>query len=109
VNPGAVGETSGILGNQFNNRANRGLSDFDRRHRFVLSGVWEVPTPGNPVPCAGGLLRPGLHSNRFQRKYAAKIPGAEVAVIEISRHVAPMDQPKAFNHLVLDFLSRAQT
>jgi hypothetical protein len=45
VNPGAVGETSGILGNQFNNRANRGLSDFDRRHRFVLSGLWELPTP----------------------------------------------------------------
>jgi len=45
VNPGAVGETSGILGNQFDNRANRGLSDFDRRHRFVLSGLWELPKP----------------------------------------------------------------
>lgn len=45
VNPGAVGETSGILGNQFNNRANRGPSDFDRRHRFVLSGLYELPKP----------------------------------------------------------------
>ena len=46
VNPGAVGETSAILGNQLNNRANRGLSDFDRRHRFVLSGLWTLPVPG---------------------------------------------------------------
>ena len=46
VNPGSVGETSGILGNQLNNRANRGLSDFDRTHRFVLSGLWTLPVPG---------------------------------------------------------------
>lgn len=45
VNPGAVGETSSILGNQFDNRANRGVSDFDRTHRFVLSGLWELPNP----------------------------------------------------------------
>lgn len=45
VNPGAVGETSGILGNQLDNRANRGMSDFDRRHRFVLSGLWDLPAP----------------------------------------------------------------
>ena len=44
----------------------------------------------------------------FKREYAAKIPGAEVAVIENSRHVAPMDQPTEFNHLVLDFLESAQ-
>ena len=46
VNPGGVGETSAILGNQFVNRANRGLSDFDRKHRFVLSGLWTLPIPG---------------------------------------------------------------
>jgi hypothetical protein len=47
VNPGGVGETSAILGNQLNNRANRGDSDFDRRHRFVLSGLWTLPLPGS--------------------------------------------------------------
>ena len=47
VNPGGVGETSGILGNQLINRANRGLSDFDRTHRFVLSGLWTLPLPGS--------------------------------------------------------------
>jgi hypothetical protein len=31
--------------NQFDNRANRGVSDFDRTHRFVLSYLWELPRP----------------------------------------------------------------
>jgi hypothetical protein len=46
VNPGAVGETSTIIGNQLNSRANRGVSDFDRTHRFVLSYLWDLPIPG---------------------------------------------------------------
>ncbi|HXG94669.1 MAG TPA: carboxypeptidase regulatory-like domain-containing protein [Blastocatellia bacterium] len=45
VNPGGVGETGAILGNQRDNRANRGVSDFDRTHRFVLSYLWDLPTP----------------------------------------------------------------
>jgi hypothetical protein len=36
---------STILGNQLNNRANRGVSDFDRTHRFVLSYLWELSEP----------------------------------------------------------------
>ena len=43
VNPGAVGDTSNILNNQIDNRANRGVSDFDRTHRFVLSYLWDLP------------------------------------------------------------------
>lgn len=38
-------DTSTILGDQFDNRANRGVSDFDRRHRFVLSYLWDLPRP----------------------------------------------------------------
>jgi len=45
VNPGSVADTSTILGNQLNNRANRGVSDFDRPHRFVLSYIWDLPNP----------------------------------------------------------------
>lgn len=45
VNPGGVGETSVILGNQRDNRANRGLSDFDRKHRLVLSFLYDLPKP----------------------------------------------------------------
>ncbi len=45
VNPGAVADTSIGLGNQLNTRANRGVSDFDRTHRFVLSFLWALPAP----------------------------------------------------------------
>lgn len=41
----AVRDTAIVLGNQLDNRANRGLSDFDRTHRFVLSYLWELPKP----------------------------------------------------------------
>jgi hypothetical protein len=36
---------SAILGDQLNNRANRGVSDFDRTHRFDVSYLWELPEP----------------------------------------------------------------
>jgi len=45
VNTGAVNDSSPILGNQNDPRANRGPSDFDRAHRFVASYVWELPKP----------------------------------------------------------------
>ena len=43
LNLGAVGDTGLILGSQLDDRANRGVSDFDRTHRFVLSYVWDIP------------------------------------------------------------------
>jgi hypothetical protein len=43
VNPGAVNDTGAILGNQLDDRANRGVSDFDRTHRMVVSYVWDLP------------------------------------------------------------------
>ncbi|HYX29120.1 MAG TPA: carboxypeptidase regulatory-like domain-containing protein, partial [Pyrinomonadaceae bacterium] len=39
----AVRDTGIILGNQLDNRANRGLSDFDRTHRFAMSYLWDLP------------------------------------------------------------------
>jgi hypothetical protein len=45
LNPGAVGETSPILGNQLLSDSNRGRSDFDRKHRFVFSALYDLPTP----------------------------------------------------------------
>ena len=38
-------DTGNVWGNQLTARGNRGLSDFDRTHYFVLNGVWELPTP----------------------------------------------------------------
>src|SRR5205085_11908009 len=37
INSSAALETSAIVGDQLNNRANRGVSDFDRTHRLVVS------------------------------------------------------------------------
>ncbi len=54
VNPGAIGDTSSILGNQLNNRVNRGVSDFDRTHRFVLSYLWDLPKPAFALRSATG-------------------------------------------------------
>ena len=42
---GEVRDTINIAGNQLDNRANRGVSDFDRTHRFVLSYLWDIPRP----------------------------------------------------------------
>jgi pimeloyl-ACP methyl ester carboxylesterase len=39
-----------------------------------------------------------------KRAYAAKIARAQVAVVERSSHVTPVDQPEAFHRLLLDFL-----
>lgn len=43
IDQSSGGESSSILGNQLDPRANRGVSDFDRSHRFVLSYLWDLP------------------------------------------------------------------
>ncbi len=45
-----------ILGNQLDNRANRGVSDFDRTHRFVLSYLWDLPRPAFAARSTAGRL-----------------------------------------------------
>src|SRR5437764_1803240 len=52
----AVRDTAIVLGNQLDNRANRGLSDFDRTHRFVLSYLWDLPRPAFAVRSSAGRL-----------------------------------------------------
>jgi Carboxypeptidase regulatory-like domain/TonB dependent receptor/TonB-dependent Receptor Plug Domain len=44
-NTGQSADSGFILGDQLDNRANRGVSDFDRTHRFVLSCLWDLPQP----------------------------------------------------------------
>ncbi|HEX5703949.1 MAG TPA: TonB-dependent receptor [Pyrinomonadaceae bacterium] len=53
---GDVRDTVNIAGNQLDNRANRGVSDFDRGHRFVLSGLWDLPRPPFARSTAGRFL-----------------------------------------------------
>jgi len=38
-------DTAGILGNQLDPRANRGVSDFDRPQRFAAAWTWDMPKP----------------------------------------------------------------
>ena len=49
-------DTSHILGNQFDSRANRGVSDFDLTHRFVLSYLWDLPRPAFAAGSTAGRL-----------------------------------------------------
>jgi hypothetical protein len=43
--PDFINDTSFPDGDQRNSRSSRGVSDFDRTHRFVFSNVWEIPRP----------------------------------------------------------------
>ncbi len=45
LNVGQNNDSDVIIGNQLDNRANRGLSNFDRKHHFVSSFLWELPKP----------------------------------------------------------------
>ncbi|HWZ50953.1 MAG TPA: carboxypeptidase-like regulatory domain-containing protein [Granulicella sp.] len=44
------------VNDQLNARASRGLSDFDRRHRLVISAVYELPTPAWGSQLVKGVL-----------------------------------------------------
>ena len=47
-------DTAPVIGNALDNRANRGLSNFDAPHRFVLSYVWMLPRPAFAASSAAG-------------------------------------------------------
>jgi hypothetical protein len=53
---GEVKDTINIAGNQLDNRGNRGVSDFDRSHRFVLSYLWDLPRPPFAARSTAGRL-----------------------------------------------------
>ena len=56
------------------------------------------------------LVLPGANDVQFLAAtdyMAAKIPGAEKAILEGAGHAANIDQPDAFNEAVRGFLDRA--
>jgi Carboxypeptidase regulatory-like domain/TonB dependent receptor len=53
---GDVRDTINIAGDQLDDRANRGVSDFDRTHRFVLSYLWDLPRPAFATGSTWGRL-----------------------------------------------------
>lgn len=60
INPLSPADTSGILGNQLDSRANRGVSDFDRTHRLVASWLWKLPEPRVATPLLANWQLAGI-------------------------------------------------
>ncbi len=52
----AINELTNIPGDQFNWKLNYGRSDFNREHRFVLSGVYDLPKFNVESRIAKGIL-----------------------------------------------------
>jgi hypothetical protein len=61
---------------QNNPRASRGLSDFDRRHRFVSSWVYEVPFFSH----AGGIVQDALGGGKRALRQAKDFAQREVGI-----------------------------
>jgi pimeloyl-ACP methyl ester carboxylesterase len=80
-------------------KAARGiLIQYDARVIESLSTI-TVPT----LVVAGALDTPFLAATDYM---AAKVPGAVKAIIPDAGHASNIDQPEAFNRIVLDFLDR---
>lgn len=79
VNPGGVGETSTVLGNQRDSRANRGLSDFDRKHRLVISFLYELPRPDFAKDSAVGRV---LLSNWQVAGIVSSMSGLPIDIVD---------------------------
>lgn len=76
---GAASETGGILGDQTDDRANRGVSDFDRTHRFVLSFLWDLPRPAIARRSTVGRL---LLSNWRASGIVTEMSGAPIDIVD---------------------------
>src|SRR5207244_3008105 len=77
---GAAGIDSGaILGNQLDNRANRGVSNFDRTHRFVLSYLWDFPRPEFAARSTAGRL---LFSNWQMAGIITAMSGLPIDIVD---------------------------
>src|SRR6185295_18022237 len=72
-------DTTTILGNQLDHRANRGVSDFDRAHRFVLSYLWDVPRPPFAGRSAAGRL---LFSNWQIAGIITRMSGLPIDIVD---------------------------
>ncbi len=70
---------SGILqNNQFDNRANRGVSDFDRPHRAVVSFLWDLPS----LASRGGKTSKALLSGWQLAGIAVVMSGQPIDIVD---------------------------
>jgi Carboxypeptidase regulatory-like domain/TonB dependent receptor len=76
---GEVRDTIFIGGNQLDNRANRGVSDFDRTHRFVFSYLWDIKSPSLASNSRVGRL---LFSNWQVAGIVAAMSGLPIDVLD---------------------------
>src|SRR5882672_671594 len=68
-----------ILGNQLDNRAHRGVSSFDRPHRFVLSYLWDLPRPALAARSNVGRM---LLSNWHLAGIIAAMSGLPIDIVD---------------------------
>jgi hypothetical protein len=68
-----------ILGNQLDNHTNRGVSNFDRTHRFVLSYLWDLPRPAFAAKSTAGRL---LLSNWHVAGIITAISGLPIDIVD---------------------------
>jgi len=73
------------------------LAQFDSRVIDHLSGI-DVPT----LIIVGERDEPYHHASRYMQ---SKIPSARLEIIPDAGHAANIDQPEAFNRVLLDFLN----
>jgi hypothetical protein len=81
---GTLDRTSGldsgyVFGNLSDPRVNRGLSDFDRTHRFVLSAMWDVPKSSS---AKDSPARNALFSNWQLSGVAVSMSGLPVDIFD---------------------------
>jgi hypothetical protein len=74
-----VRDTANIFGNQRDNRANRGVSDFDRTHRFVFSYLWDLPRPVFAARTTAGRL---LFSNWQVAGIVTAMSGLPIDIVD---------------------------
>jgi hypothetical protein len=77
---GVANEVAFIAGNQLDNRANRGVSAFDRSHRFVLSYLWDLPQPAFAVTARASR---GLLSNWHVAGIVTAMSGLPIDIVDL--------------------------
>jgi len=79
LNVGQNLDSDVIISNQLDNRANRGVSNFDRTHRFVSSFLWELPKPAFANRSKAGRL---LFSNWQMSGIVTAMSGLPIDIID---------------------------
>nr|WP_090511622.1 alpha/beta fold hydrolase [Pseudomonas marincola]SFT88127.1 Pimeloyl-ACP methyl ester carboxylesterase [Pseudomonas marincola] len=78
---------------------------------FATQDMYQADQLGTinvPTLISTGELDPGS-TPQMAEQLAARIPGAQVAILEEQRHMMPVESPRLVNQMLLDFLTRIHT